>query len=388
MSSRDPHPFARLRTAVPTIRHAEMLFDLATDELGDDAFVETADGGRCGTLYRCDAGWNQLVHPWPILRVTPGSLEIGVGTETAGVRFDEQGEAFESQGSPAAFEAVNAALAPGKASPLELLAAHVLRLDPARIGPGRLFCSVPFPQGAGALWHEGRRHLRDALWVDRVPRDARWAVADTLSGDALAWGATRDAALGAWCDAIDRRLPWIPKAEAPDRGLTEEEAAIEGIPISRGPEPDAPMPARAPEFIPAAVVPLAAPPAGQWRRLLSDGGAPAFAVQRADPGGFTLFGDAVVAEIHRARLDARLRQADDAWERDLGDLLEIGDLPPWPEDLPPLSCRIRCYRLLDETTGRRVTSELVLEARLVAFDPGLIDGGRLRFGAMRVEWEG
>ena len=387
-----------------------MLFEQVADALGPAAVIETFNGGTLKVLFRREG---DLVVPWPLLKLNlkehgrsdedawmrpkhegdpprisglgRGCIDIHDGPDNIGVAYDDDGRCFETVGCrPDGFPGAEAALSRKSAHPVELLAAFVASLDVGRHGPGRLFAPALFPQGLDALWVHGRGFLRDALFHDRIPPGAAFAVADALTGDALGCGASMEAALTAWRAEVERVRPWMAKAEP--------QAPVEipeGFGALSGPEPGVPMPARSPANTPAVLVPVAAipaapPPVGAWKRVLGICGAPSLAALRPDAGGFTMFGDRAVAEIHAIRLEKRLGQVDDAEELLR---LETGGPPGWHEAMPPMACKVRYYRLLDETTGRRIEPMAGGEQNLTGFDPGNLDGDRLRWGAMRLRWE-
>ena len=64
-----------IRDAVPTRRHAEMLFDMVATILGPEAWVETWNDGASRTLYRRESEGSPHVVPWPTLSVSRGGRE-------------------------------------------------------------------------------------------------------------------------------------------------------------------------------------------------------------------------------------------------------------------------------------------------------------------------
>ena len=64
-----------IREAVPTRRHAEMLFDMVVDILGEEAWVEACNGGAIRTLFRRESAGSPFIVPWPLLSVARGGRE-------------------------------------------------------------------------------------------------------------------------------------------------------------------------------------------------------------------------------------------------------------------------------------------------------------------------
>jgi len=58
---------AALRRALPTSRHADLLFEAVEVSLGERAFVEDRSKGQCRKLFRRDQEHHDLLIPWPVL---------------------------------------------------------------------------------------------------------------------------------------------------------------------------------------------------------------------------------------------------------------------------------------------------------------------------------
>ncbi|KAF0246851.1 MAG: hypothetical protein FD180_381 [Planctomycetota bacterium] len=409
----DPSPIVlALRDALPTRVHAEMLFEQAADLLGASGWVENWAGGTRRVLFRRDPSGD--VVPWPVVTLRlvgsedfeiegageapprperygrapnlhglgPGDIQIHDGKESYSIRYDDDGRYFETSAphSRDLLAGIPAALARRTAQPLEILSEVLAGLDPGRHGPARLAVPKPFPCGITDLWNKGLRALRQAVFDGSVPAGTACAVADGLTGDAVAWGASREEALVAWRVRVADVRPWPSRTEAAP-GIPGEEAWKEKAPTGL----DAPMPKRVPENIPAAILRLETPPApsipGDWKRLLADNGAVVPVLARPDPNGFTLIGDRAAAAIPPGEIDGRLARAGAASRRAFPQRHE------YPEELPPKACTVTTYRLVDEATGKPIEPERETEAQSPEFQIAGVNGERLRWGALRLRWE-
>jgi hypothetical protein len=329
-----------------------MLFDAVASQLGDAGWRETANGGKVRRLFRRDRIDPTQIVPWPVLELSigdrfgvvtdwmavgdaplaaqppkaapppklrglgPGEIRLVDGHEHIEIVYNEEGSKFETCRSHHAHPL--AGLAPALAeggNATELLARFIAALDPDRHGPGRVLMPAAMPHGAAGVWCCGLGALRRALFGDGAPRDARWAVADGLTGTALGFGATREQALLRWRAAVVERSPWPepgPESEPPSE-------VPPGAMVIRAPSPDVPMPDAVPENVPAALVTLALPPAGppgfgSWTTLLGALGATTFAACRRKRKGFTLIGQHVLAAVDLDRLDAEMDRIDESHE--------------------------------------------------------------------------
>lgn len=62
-----------MKAHVPTSRHAEMLFEILVDTLGDQGVLWTANEGRLRKLFRRDPLDATLVVPWPVAQLSVGA---------------------------------------------------------------------------------------------------------------------------------------------------------------------------------------------------------------------------------------------------------------------------------------------------------------------------
>ncbi len=420
MTPHDPEEFRTahaIRDALPTRVHAEMLFDQVADLLGPAAWIDTFNQGKRRELCRRDPRDPDRIIPWPLVMLGiggrlstiiggpqippsrpgraprlhglgPGEICLQDGPHAIIVTYGEDGRWAEvlRQGPPETHAAAGAALSRKSAPPVEILAEYAAGLDAGRHGPGRLLLPLPFPDGARALWMHGRRLLCDALYTGRIPDEAAWAVSDSFTGDAVAWGGTPGEALSAWRAEVERVRPWTPKPEAPPPIPNREGPQEDGKIVLIGPSADTPMPDRSPAHTPAVLVSLAPPPdtpppVGTWKRMLGNQGATTRHLFRPDPGGFTLFGERLLSVLPLAEIDARMDRADAA-----RDALKI-EFPSWPDDRPPLTCFGRVYRLVDDATGTVVEPFLEGQSGRAVFQASEYDGDLLQWRALRVRWE-
>jgi len=179
----DPNPgltdaVRAIRDAVPTSRHAKMLFDMVVELPGPRAVVETAGGKTQYAVFCREAPDSASVVPWPLLRLGvrgrlstvipligpaeppprpgsppklrnlgPGEIVLHDGPHSVTITYGDDGRWMETSRSedPATLARVLSALARGTARPVELLAESVASIDLARHGPGRALCPEPVP---------------------------------------------------------------------------------------------------------------------------------------------------------------------------------------------------------------------------------------------------
>ena len=236
-----------LRASLPTSRHAELLFDLLVDLLGDQAVVTTENGRTLFKLFRRDVVDAGRVVPWPVAQlstagrigwVSPtvdtrtgevvpereapagrarrlrglGRAEVEVydGTARVSVLYGDDGTATETSLNdlvPNRLGELLAALASRRAQSAELVADVIAALDPGRHGPGRITWPVPVPCGPVGAWLQGLASARRALYDGRVPATARHLVVDGIAGTALGWGRTLDEANVAFERAVEQAPP-------------------------------------------------------------------------------------------------------------------------------------------------------------------------------------
>jgi len=419
-----------IRDAVPTRRHAEMLFDMVVDILGEESWIETANGGAIRTLFRREAAGSLHVVPWPLLSVSrggrdgpsplptgvpgvfeeppkrpgpaprlrglgPGELNVHDGPHRATVTYGGDGRWFETcrSASPEALSGVVPALAARTATPVELVADYVASLDPGRHGPGRVFLPVPLPGGARGAWNCGLFAIREALFDGGDPGASGFMAADGWTGRARACGATREAALSAWREEVARVRPFPVKPKPPPEPLPEpsvEHGVTEGgfyfRGTLRGPSSDVPRVEPEVENSPAAVLPVGGrpgvpAPVGIWTRLVGCYGTVVPVALRWEPEGFTLIGDRLLDGLDLLELEERLAAAD----------RDAPELPARPAELGPKiplgSTRVRTYRFAAEVTGAPLDAPAVSTSWSRGFHARDLDADRLREAVVRMRAE-
>jgi len=422
-------PVQRIRDALPTSRHAQMLFDMVVARLGDVGVVESAGGKTQFSLYRREDPGSDAIIPWPLLRLGirgrlstvvmisappgtpdeppprpgeapklrglgPGEIVIHDGPHAITVTYGEDGRWMETSRSERrdAHAGVLPVLAKKSAQPTELIAEYVAGIDLARHGPGRVLRPCPLPGGLRSAWYRGLHAIRDALFDDRIPPDVRWAVADGFTGTALAWGASREEAIAAWQGEIEREQPKPVIAEAPAKPQPDfvertEQAPGQFLINARlsGPSADVPWPEMIPANTPAAVIPLESCPHeagdwGAWIRLVGTHGGTVFAVLKRDVDGCTLVGEGLAECLDLGTLEETLDAAD------MASVSPITARPDWPAHLPPLNSHAVTYRLVDEDTRLPSAPAIVESTRNHGFITKALDGDRLRWRAVRQRW--
>jgi len=320
-----------IKDALPTSRHARMLFDMTKELLGERAHVETAEDRTRFTLFTREAPDSDAVVPWPLLEfdtkgridvvipiigsaeppprpgsapklrnLHPGQIELRDGPDRIALLYGDDGRWNEvSRGGD--LGSMAHALERGGARPVELLAEHFAALDLGRHGPGRVV-AAPLPPAIRMTWTRGLHAIRDALFLGRIPKDACWAVADGYEGIALGSGATRAQAMEAWRDAAQRA-----RAAPPRPTETKLPEPRPGAIVLRGPKVDGAWPDEAPavrvELVPGR---RDEPRRGTFVRMLGSYGGTSHALLRRDDTGFTLVGEDVLDEVDLDRLDAAL----------------------------------------------------------------------------------
>lgn len=422
-------PAEVIRDAVPTSRHAQMLFDMVSARLGELAVVETANEQTHLTLYRREAADADAIIPWPLLRLGlrgrlstvvvlaappgtpdeppprpgkapklrnlgPGEIELHDGPHKITVTYGKDGRWIETARSMDAEAHTGAidAIAAGGAQPTELLATYVADLDLARHGPARVLRPAPLPGGVASAYNTGLFALRDALFDEHVPPDAAVAVADGFSGAALAWGETVEEALDGWRAVVrgeqpEPHIPEPPTEPEPDEVVRHEIGpGLFGATVSvRGPEPDVPWPDFVPANTPAVIVPLARCPYetnewGTWTRLLGPHGETTFALVRRDLEGCTIVGAQLVPILDLETLEAQLDRADVLTS------LPIAPRTDWPAHLPTLNSGTVTYQLVDDDTREPIEPRAVAGRQTHGFVTRELDGAALAWRVMRQRW--
>jgi hypothetical protein len=432
-----------LRDAMATRAHAEMLFAQVADLFGDAGWVDVAVGGASRWLFRREEPGSPWVIPWPVLSLArggragpspirtaipgvyeeprvrpgpapkirglgPGSLTIHDGPECVTIAYGADGRWFETVVTHPRRTLAGAvrAFAARSASPVELAAAFVAGIDPARHGPGRVRLPVAVPQGVKAVWNGGLFAIRQALFEEQVPAEGRWVAADGWTGRAIAFGPTRDAALAAWREEVARVRPYpgpAPKTEIPempegpseayvDIDLERPESGFSGVLFARALEVEAPEAEPSPENAPAAVFPVpelpgSPPPFGGWVRTVGERGAVRFAALLREAGGRALVGDLVleqgIADV--ADLDARLAPADRAWDEwRAAHPTPPFELPPGFPPPAPTDTSAHRYEFIDRQTGLPVAARRTSAGRSQGFDARGLDADSVRGEVVRM----
>jgi len=432
----DEHRVAvALRGALATRRHGEMLFDMAADLLGPAARVEAPGDGTYRRLFRIEGPEPRWVIPWPLLTLSlkaPGHLEMEIpglkpapprlprpgkapnlrglgpgwitihdGTRHLQVGYEEDGRWCETcrHGPPGTLEGLLPVLAGGGAPAVERIADFVAGLDIARHGPARAYLPGPGGCDAAGAWTGGLSAIREALARGTIPEGARWVAADAFGGRALAWGATRDEALFAWSAEVERVRPGpgppmgmpepgpaLPDPQEPWKGEDPQGAPGLGFgihfpgPVPLGPAPPPPPP----ESVPGALVPLGdlpagPPPLGEWRRFLGACGNTVPAAVRADPQGWTVVGDRVLAALGIPDIESAMDEADRGHE-----ILMRKHSLRRPPGIPEPPFRGRHYRLVAETSGTPVVPLVELSGGLQESRIPAVDGDSISSRAVRV----
>ncbi len=399
--------------ALRSRRHAEMLFDAVVDLVGDEGWQETENRGATRRLFRRDPDDLTRIVPWPVLELRfgsrnifvadwmglgdvvpveppppppppkirglgPGEIRIVDGPEYIEIAFNEEGAKFETCRSHHAhpLSGLGPALAATRGNPIELLARFVAALVPGRHGPGRALLPVAVPHGVAGVWQFGLHAMRRALFSN-VSRGAHWAVADGLTGSAVAFGASCEEALSSWRGALAANPPWPKPREVEE----PPEEVPEGAMLIRGPSPDVPMPERVPANVPVAIVNVEAMPAsppsfGSWVALLGARGTTSFAACRRKRNGFTLIGQGVLRAVDLDRIDGEMDRVDEEHAARMREM--VGDVPGGDVRGP---CRTTIYRVGD---GGRLALEASSEG--AAWHAGDLDGDVIAHRIVRQRW--
>jgi hypothetical protein len=384
-----------LRAHAPTSRHAEMMFGLLVDLLGDQAVVTTANDRTLRTLFRLDAVHSNLIVPWPVARLSthgrigwvsptfdtatgevvpeperpagksyklrglgPGEIQLYDGSANIRVVYGDDGSAREpshNDQTPSRLAEILDALASKRAQPVELIAACIAMFDPGRHGPGRVQMPVPVP-GGPERWSIGLAAARRTLYAGTVPPNARFVVADGVSGTAVGVAETLEAATAefearvaasppnpsrehqtAWDDYDDdgnllkrgkafrpgMPPPWEEddpwEAGEPSEPETSSQPGVVdlggGTLQFTGPNADDPLPEITVATVPRVVIPLAAsptvpPPFGSWERTTGAKGATAHVARLVRPEGFLQIGEGVLWHADPRTLEDVLDEVD------------------------------------------------------------------------------
>ncbi len=423
-------PVTVIRDAMPTSRHARMLFDMVVARLGDQAVVETADGGARLELYRREGPESDAIIPWPLLRMGlkgrlgtivvltappgesgeppprpgkapklrnlgPAEIEIHDGPHRITVTYGEDGRWIETTRSQAddAHAAVIAAMARGEAQPTESMAAYVEGIDLARHGSARVLRPAPLPGGVASVWCAGLYAVRDALFEERIPPDATCAVVDGFSGSALAWGSSLEEVLSAWREMVEREQPRPPvpdvPEEEPEPDFLERGEEAPGVYRAQvrisGPTPDVSWPEAVPANTPAvlALLDTCHHPSGDWGRwirLLGPYGETTFALLRRTMDGCVIVGEHLAGIVDLAEVESILDGADGTSG------LSEGPREDWPAHHPTLNSTTQTYCFVDEETHEPVEPRVTGVRQTHGFVTRELDGVRVQWQALRQRW--
>jgi len=431
----DPDAFRvshAIRDAIPTRVHAEMLMDVILDGLGRAAWTESYNDGSRHLVFRRERPDADVVVPTPLISLDtrgrqsavvmiarpegapdeppprpgrvpklrnlgPGEVLLYDGPHSITITYGDDGRWKEiTRGGPKeTLAGVLPALAKKTANPVELLGEFMANLDLSRHGKGRVRMPVPMPNGVRASWLCGLHAIRTALFEDRLPGGAGWAIADGWTGRALAWGVTREKAEAAWQEEVQRVRPWPEKPVKPPEPPPKESVEQVADPVAgtiavrmtlRGPSSDVRLPEPTLANTPAVMIALSPEPDGdapfgRWTRLLGPLGETISAALRREPDGFTLLGDRLAAVVEFDELEESLTAADEDFDA------RSFPTPPRPAGFPappPADTRVRTYRLVNEQTGRSVRPEVTSQSSSAGFRPTTLDGERLRWSALQL----
>ena len=436
MSQDDPRPAVVLREVVPTTKHAQALVDLVVGRLGDRAVVHTSNEGKNRVVFLRAGGEGTLVLPWPLLsfavtdpppdgevpdedvviqlpeaapgepieipmvfHAVPAALTIHDGSLHLGVEYRWNGrwkcssEAAELE----AFAELLPVLARSTDNRLELLAEYVASLDLGRHGPARVLLPRQTPGGASGTWAVGRVALRQAMAERRAPPGSFWAVADGYVGSAIAFGATRDEALGAWRKEVERVRPKPPPpvdpttllppdylSRSPDEWSPDDPPESEAMMTFLVRGWDAPPFDPSPATVPAAIVRVAAlptskPSKGVWTRWIGEWGSTHAAVRVPMRDGYALVGETLLPRVDLATLEDEL-DALDAAKPEISSPSGMSHALGLP---PPTHITVR-YRCTDLRTGLAIDPVVEQSHAGAGFDARGFDGSALRSYLVRV----
>jgi len=435
-----------IRAALPTRRHAEMLFEQVADRLGDGGWSAGSKDGLRRVLYRRDAPGTRCFLPWPLLDLSlrerqtipwaidgvpveppprpeprgapprlrnlgPGEVTIHDGPQSITITYGADGRCVETTrgGPPETLHGALAALGTATASPVELLAAFVSDLDLSTCAPGRVVMPTPLPGGLPGTWLCGLHALREALFEGRIPPDARFVAVDGFAASVLVCGSSREETLERWRAEVERVRPQAP-VPAPAPPEPSEPSQPHDSPASFEPPRDfepptefgdrsatfgmhmrieaksaIPMPEQTPENTPAIFVELSPPP---LEPSPADDWVPLLGH----------FGETVHAArrrdddgftlvgdhaLHFVALERLDALLDAADERADRDAERTNSLG-LPTPRRPYDTQTREYLLLDDRTGLPLPTPRVRTSRTRGFHARNLDGAQLRRSAVRV----
>ena len=406
-----------IRKAIPTSRHAEVLFDSLVTALGQQAALVSANDGQRRTIYRREGASSSWVVPWPLLTLSlgrrgsfvgvpgqisdevpeesdsspsrlrnlqGGEIEFFTPTGRFAITYAADGLACEtSRSCDEDAEELARALASEGGQALDRLVACLIERDVLAEASGRLWFPERSPVALTTAWRVGLRAMRRMLFDDRRELLGPWIAADGSAGVALGRGELRQDAFASCLSEVERERPAPPTSrtvpELSAEVLAEMGLDRDGLQTISAPTDDRAPGEPIPENTPVAATRLDACPEGpddssRAVPLLDDRGRSTWARVADLPDGHLIVGGGLKREID---LDALLGQIDAA----ISDWRErTGSEPTWPEGLPPL--RSRSWSLLLDADGKlRVQGS----SASPVFDPGDLDGASINEAILRVQ---
>lgn len=401
----------KVKRAIPTNRHAELLFDSTLSQLGERAFVVSADEGRQRTIYRREDPGSLWVVPSPLMKLTlgrrgsfvgvPGDITDRVPEESDAapsrlrnlqggeieilgdegdfcVTYAEDGQACEtSRSGDETVTMLARAIEAGGGNPAELLARAVASRDTTAEAPGRVRFHEGGSVGLAGAWRIGLAAMRRALFAGN--KTPAWIAADGYAGEALGFGPTRDEAVNACRSQIEILKPSLPEPK-PMPELTPEfieEMGGGDLQMISAPAEDRTIEPATPQNTPISLTRVGAPAvhvAGDGRdvSLLDERGRSFGATAIEEENGLTVIGHGVRERIDLEHLEARIDVAISAWEE------RRGPESPWPSSLPPLRSKIWVLDLAPDGDLSVGSSSAT-----ATFDAGALDGVRLHTRVLR-----
>lgn len=430
-----PEPLAAtvqtLRTHVATSRHAEMLFDVLVDLLGDQCVLWTANQGHLRRLFRRDPYDPTRIVPWPLAELSVGGrigwvsaafdartgepapergplpgkpsrlrglgpAELGLidGPAHINVVFGDDGSVLESSVDapfPTRLDKIPEAVASKRGPAVELIAACVALLDPGVHGPGRVELPVPIPGGPATAWLAGLYAARRALFAGAIGRDDRYIVADGVSGAAIGTGSTLAGATAQFEARVAEAppAPDVPEPTTPDddSGGRGDASSEPWTPVGRpglidltggglrfrGPTPDALFPRVTVASVPRVIIPLAASPPvapaiGTWERTIGARGTTSHVLRETRDGGSLQIGERLLWRVDPRTVETTLDRLD----------TESAAIDAAIEEASTgrdfIRYRARTYRWTEATSRRPAGLERAGGSSGVHFDGSTLDG--------------
>ncbi|MCB9833577.1 MAG: hypothetical protein H6807_13995 [Planctomycetes bacterium] len=398
-----------VKKAIPTSRHAELLFDLVLDYLQEGAFVVSADQGSDRTIYLRDETGSWIA-PWPLLKLTlgrrgsfvgiPGELSNEVPGESGAapsrlknlqggeieiygaegrfaITYASDGQACEtSRSGDETVAALARALDVGGGNPVDLLALFIASRNAPAEAPGRVRLTEGAAVGLMMAWRTGLAAMRRALFFTSASKQGTWIAADGYAGTAIGTGATRKEAVEA-CREQVRLLGPVPPEPRRQPELSAEVLAEMGFgdaQLISTPAEDRERGAATIENTPIVMtsVPAVSEMGGRSVVLLDEKGRGYGASVFEREGGLTIIEHGVIDQVDLEGLEEQIEAAIVEWNE------RRGPEPSWPEGLPPL--RSKSW-MLDVGPGGEL--RVCGSSATPEFDPGALDGAQLHERGLR-----